>query len=226
MRLVLRLRVAVFAAVIALCGSVVFASDPWDAAPFASDPKELIAAAEKVPSDAGFVVLLDEAHYSFEADGKSHTTQRHMFRVIDDSAVEALGTIEVPWAPWYNDRPTVQARVVSKDGTVHTLDANAITEAPAREDLDIFSDNRVLRAPLPGVAVGSVIEYVIQFNGNNPIADAGASDIFVLGGYAPTQRTRMTIDGPSSLEPRIVNKSDLQAKTEEKNGRRITTFES
>jgi tetratricopeptide (TPR) repeat protein len=222
-----RVRVAVLAVVIVLCGSSVFASDPWDAAPFTSDPKELVAAAEKVASgDAGFVVLLDEANYSFEADGKSHTTQRHMVRILDDSAIEGLGTIEVPWAPWYNDRPTVQARVVSKDGTVHTLDAKAITEAPAREDLDIFSDNRVLRAPLPGVAVGSVIEYVIEFNGNNPIADAGASDIFVLGGYAPTQRTRMTIDGPASLEPRIVNKSELQAKTEEKNGRRVMTFES
>jgi len=226
MHFVPRLRVAVFAAVVSLCGSVLFASDPWDAPPFASDPKELIAAAEKVPSDAGFVVLLDEAHYSFEADGKSHTTQRHMFRVIDDSAVDGLGTIEVPWAPWYNDRPTVQARVVSKDGTVHTLDAKAITEAPAREDLDIFSDNRVLRAPLPGVAVGSVIEYVIDFNGNNPIADAGASDMFLFGGYAPTQRSRMIIEGPVSLEPKLVNKTDLQAKTEEKNGRRIMTFES
>jgi tetratricopeptide (TPR) repeat protein len=226
MNVVLRLRVAVFAAVVTLCGSVVFASDPWDAAPFSSDPKELIAAAEKVPSDVGFVILLDEAHYSFEADGKSHTTQRHMFRIVDDSAIEGLGTIEVPWAPWYNDRPTVQARVVSKDGTVHTLDAKAITEAPSREDLDIFSDNRVLGAPLPGVAVGSVIEYVIDFNGNNPIGDAGASDMFLFGGYAPTQRSRMIIDGPSSLEPKLVNKTDLQAKTEEKNGRRVMTFES
>jgi tetratricopeptide (TPR) repeat protein len=226
MHFAIRLRVAVFAAVITLCGSVLFASDPWDAAPFSSDPKELIAAAEKVPSEAGFVVLLDEAHYSFEADGKSHTTQRHMFRIVDDSAVDGLGTIEVPWAPWYNDRPTVQARVVSKDGTVHTLDAKAIMEAPSREDLDIFSDNRVLRAPLPGVAVGSVIEYVIDFNGNNPIGDAGASDMFLFGGYAPTQRSRMIIEGPASLEPKLVNKTDLQAKTEEKNGRRIMTFES
>jgi tetratricopeptide (TPR) repeat protein len=227
MHFIPRLRFAVFAAVVALSASSIFASDPWDAAAFSSDPKELVAAAEKVSSgDAGFVVLLDEAHYSFEADGKSHTTQRHMYRIVDESAIGGLGTIEVPWAPWYNDRPTVTARVVSKDGTVHTLDAKALMEAPAREDLDIFSDNRVLRAPLPGVAVGSVIEYVIEFNGNNPIGDAGASDIFLFGGYAPTQRTRMIIDGPASLEPRIVNKTDLKPKNEELNGRRVTTFES
>jgi Transglutaminase-like superfamily. len=227
MHLISRLRVIVFAVVLAFFATTIVASDPWDAPAFMSDPKELIAAAEKVSAgDAGFVVLLDEGGYSFEANGKSHTTQRHIYRIVDESAIDQLGTIEVPWAPWYNDRPTVAARIVSKDGTVHTLDSKAITEAPAREDLDIFSDNRVLRAPLPGIAVGSVVEYVIEFNGNNPISDAGASDIFIFGGYAPTERTRVTIDSPVAIEPRIVNKTDLQAKTEEKNGRRVITFET
>src|SRR5712691_8683624 len=101
MHLISRLRFAAFAAVVLLCVSPLLASDPWDAPAFSSDPKELVAAAERVSSgDAGFVVLLDEANYTFEADGKSHTTQRHIYRVVDDSAVEGLGTIEVPWAPW------------------------------------------------------------------------------------------------------------------------------
>src|SRR5205823_13127440 len=96
----------------------------------------------------------------------------------------------------------------------------------ARQHLYLFSSTRVLRAPLPGVTVGSVIEYVIDFNGNSPIADADASDMFLFGGYAPTQRSRIIIEGPSSLEPKLVNKTDLQAKIDEKNGRRIMTFES
>ncbi|HEX9458378.1 MAG TPA: hypothetical protein VGA84_04495 [Thermoanaerobaculia bacterium] len=111
MHFVPRFRLAVFTAVLTLCVSPLFASDPWDSAAFSSDPKELVAAAEKVSSgDAGFVVLLDEANYTFEADGKSHTTQRHIYRVVDDSAVEGLGTIEVPWAPWYNDQPARRQR--------------------------------------------------------------------------------------------------------------------
>ncbi len=227
MHLAHRLRVLALTAVSAFVATSIFAADPWDAPAFSSDPKELVAAAEKVSSGGvGFVVLLDEASYSFEANGKAHTTQRHIYRIVDELAIDELGTLEVPWAPWYYDRPTVAARIVSKDGTVHTLDSKAIMESPAREDLDIFSDNRVLRAPLPGVAVGSVIEYVIEFNGNNPIQEAGASDIVVFGGYAPTQRTRVTIDGPTSIQPRIVNKTDVQAKIEEKDGRRIMTFET
>ena len=114
MHFALRLRVFALAAVSAFVATSIFASDPWDAPAFASDPKELVAAAEKVSSGGvGFVVLLDEASYSFEANGKAHTTQRHIYRIVDESAIEELGTLEVPWAPWYNDRPTVAARIVS-----------------------------------------------------------------------------------------------------------------
>ena len=50
--------------------------------------------------------------------------------------------------------------------------------------------------------------------------------MFLFGGYAPTQRSRMIIEGPATLEPKLVNKTDLQAKTEEKNGRRVMTFDA
>jgi hypothetical protein len=139
-------RLAAMAAGVALFSSSAFAAEPWDVPAFSADPKGLIAAAEKVPAaDASFVVLLREAKYTFQADGKSHTTLRHMMRVVSEAAIDGLGTIEVPWAPWYQDRPVIAARIVARDGAVHTLDPKELTEAPAREDLDIFSDNRVLR---------------------------------------------------------------------------------
>jgi transglutaminase-like putative cysteine protease len=116
----------------------------------------------------------------------------------------------------------VQARVVSKDGTVHTLDAKAITEAPAREDLDIFSDNRVLRAPLPGIAVGSVVEEVITYKDRNPMFDAGTMDRFYFGRGVPVQQARLIIEGPQSLSMHLVNKSGYEAKKDSDK----TTFES
>jgi tetratricopeptide (TPR) repeat protein len=219
------LRVAALLAVLAV---PLFARDPWDAAPFSTDPAALIAAAEKVPAgDASSVLLLDENRYSFEADGRMRMVTRRMIRVVDESAVDDEGTLVIGWAPWYYARPTIAARVVTKDGTVHMLDQTAVTEAPALDDLDIFSDNRLLRAPLPAVAEGSVIEYVITHDGKNPMAGEGFTQMFSLGGpWMPTQRARMVIEAPSSLEVRIVNKSGLQPKSEEKDGRRTTTFES
>ena len=204
------------------------AGEPWDGPPFASEPKELIAAAEKVaPGEKGVVLLLDEAVHSFEADGSTRTVWRLMYRVVTEAAVAPNAQVEADWAPWYDEKPVITARVVTASGTVHTLDANAVTESPARDSsLDIFSDNRILRAPLPAVEVGAVVEYVITVNGRSPIAGAGTSSVFTMARGVPVQRTRLILDAPLSLQPRIENRSKLQPAVEEKDGRRRTTFVS
>lgn len=204
----------------------VFAGEPWDAPPFASDPKALFDAAAKVPrGDVGVVVLLAEAAYSFETDGRSRTVERLVYRVDEQAAVANNSQISALWAPWHNDKPVLAARVITKDGTVHTLDANAVTEAPARESsLDIFSDNRIVRAPLPAVAVGSVVEYTITTDGRSPIEGAGLSGVFTFGGWVPVERTRLILDGPASIQPRILNHSGVEPQVEENDGRRRTIF--
>ena len=197
---------------------------PWDGAPMSADPKALLAAAEKVSAgESDAVVLLEESHYVFDAQGRATNTERLVYRVVADSAIDEWSTVNAGWAPWYQERPEIAARVISKDGTVHMLDAKAITESPAGdESLEIFSDNRVLRAPLPGIAVGSVVEQVITYKDRNPMFDAGMTDRFSFGRGVPVQQARLIIDAPQSLSMHIVNKSTSVAK---KDGDR-TVFES
>ena len=204
-----------------------FGQEPWDGPPFSSDPKALIAAAEKVSAgESGVVILLDEARYSFEEDGRARTTWRLVFRIVTDSAVEENDQMTANWAPWYHSKPVLAARVVTKDGTAHTLDANAITEAPAREaSLDIFSDNRVVRAPLPALQAGAVVEQLITVDGHSPMAGAGTSSLFARGRWIPVHKARLVLEGPASLEPRVVNKTDIKPVVEVQDGRRRMTFE-
>jgi len=211
-----------------LCAFPLFAAEPWDAPAFSSEPKALIAAAEKLdPGDKGVVLLLDEGVFSFEADGSTRTTLRLMYRVVTEASVVPNAQVEANWAPWYDQKPVIAARVVTKSGTVHMLDATAVTEAPARDaSLDIFSDNRILRAPLPAVEVGAVVEYMITIDGRSPIPGAGTASVFAMARRVPVQRTRLVLDAPLTLDPRIVNRSKLEAVVEEKEGRRRTTFVS
>ncbi len=59
------------------------------------------------------------------------------------------------WEPWHEARPVIRARVIAPDFTVHTLDPNTITEAPARGgDYKTYSDGKRLRAPLAGHRAG------------------------------------------------------------------------
>jgi len=197
---------------------------PWDGTPLTADPKAMLAAAEKVPSgEADAVMLLEEMHYVFDAQGRSTGTERIIYRVVADSAIDEWSTVMAGWAPWYQERPEIVARVIAKDGTVHMLDPKAVTESPAGdESMEIFSDNRLLRAPLPGIAVGSVVEEVITYKDRNPMFDAGMTDRFYFGRGVPVQQARLIIDAPPSLPMHVVNKSGFEPKKE---GERVT-FES
>jgi tetratricopeptide (TPR) repeat protein len=204
-----------------------FAAEPWDGAPLSADPKTLLAAAEAIPAgEAGVVVLLDETTHTFDEHGGSVSTQHVVYRIANDSAIDGWGQINAPWAPWYQERPQIQARVVSKDGSAHDLDNSALIEAAAPEEsLDIFSDNRIVRAPLPGVAVGSVIEELITYKSKESLYDAASSDVFFFGGYQPVHRARLVIDAPASLALQFVNQSSIQPVKEEKDGRQHIVFE-
>lgn len=223
--------------VLAVCCSLIIfalpvraAEQPWDAAPFSAEPKAMLAAAEAVPAgDAEVVVLLDEMQYIFGPDGRSTSHWRLVFRVLDDSAVENWATVETEWAPWYHDRPDIAARVIGKDGSVHTLDAKAITESAARDESpDIFTDNRLLRAPLPGMATGAVIEQVITYRDHNPLFETGTAGRMKFGRFAPVETTRLVIDAPAELPIRYVNKSSprIEPLKTESDGRQRVVFAS
>jgi tetratricopeptide (TPR) repeat protein len=197
-----------------------------DGAPFSADPRLLLAAAEKIDAkDQQVVYLLDEATFSFEAGGRSRSVWHEIKRVATKDGVNDSGTAMAYWAPWYDEKPVITARVITKDGTVQMLDAKAIVESTAEMEQDIFSDERVLRAPLPGVAAGSVIETVITIEGRGAIASGGRFGIFNFGGSEAVEHSRLTLDSAPGIVPRLVNKANIEPRRVEQNGRTLLVFE-
>lgn len=225
----MKTRLVALAAVtlLVVTSSVSAQQKPWDAPAFSADPKALVAAAQGVEAgDFALVRLLDESQYVIDADGATHSITRTMEYVVAEAGVENVSEVRAHWQPWHSDRPTLDARVITKDGSVHRLDPSAIVEAPAGDEGDIFSDGRVLRAPLPAVAAGSVIETVITQRTRSPIGGAGTAVHYVFGDYLPTERTRIVLDAPLTFTPRVVNKSGVEPKIEEKDGRRRAVYEA
>jgi tetratricopeptide (TPR) repeat protein len=177
-------------------------SDPWRAAPFSLSPAALLAAAEAETSseEAPALVLLSEATISFDAAG-SQTTRVHVIvRLLQASAVEDWSGIAVDWSPWHQARPAIRVRVVTRDGAEHPLDPKTVAEEGASEgSADLYGDRRRLRAPLPAVAVGSVLEEEIIERESSPLLDAGEVGAFEFGGGEPVQHTRLVITAPASL---------------------------
>jgi transglutaminase-like putative cysteine protease len=218
--------------VMAVVSSVarVGADDPWDRAAFTSDAASLLRAAQALPpaEDSPVRVLLAETEVRFEADGRSEQRDRLVYRVESDDAREDWDTVDVVWAPWHQARPRVQARVITSDGRELALDPATIVEAGLGEvDEQVFSDRRQLTAPLPGLAVGAVVEQQTIVRDESPMFAAGTVTRHYLSTSVSTLRSRLVLDAPATLPLRFAVQlmPGLEPKREEAGGRVRLTFE-
>ena len=63
------------------------------------------------------------------------------------------------WAPWQEERPRIQARVIRPDRETHEVDAATIGESPVPASApNVLTDLRVLRVPFPAMQVGAIVE--------------------------------------------------------------------
>ena len=118
--------------------------------------------------------------------------------------------------------PEIRARVVTPDNQVHPLDPKTISDAPARdEDDNTYGDSRTLRAPLPAIAAGSVVEEQEITKENAPFFGAGVVLRSYFGRNVPVQFSKLIIDLPASLPFRYATQLLPQVKPlkTEANGR-------
>ena len=110
------------------------AAVPWETNFFGSGGKELLADANAVatPEKGDVLVLLDEATYSFDAEGRCSSRYRLVYRILNQAGIEDWASIEAGWAPWYQERPRLRARVITPDGAEHLLLPQSIADSPLK----------------------------------------------------------------------------------------------
>lgn len=170
--------------------------------PLALEATELLRAARDLrPAEpAALYVLLDESHYRLDADGRIELRQRRIFRVETIDGVAAAGELSQQWNPWFEARPKIRARVVTPDGKETRIDDSTLIEGSAVDAQQaVFTNQRRLRGPLPGLMVGAIVEYEIVTTQTRPFFAAGTVYRVHLAGWAPRLTTRITIDAPATL---------------------------
>ena len=206
------------------------AAEPWEGEPFSATPAALAAAAAKVPGEEGddAVVLLADASYHLDETGRESYTQRVVYRVLTTAAQESWSTFEESWEPWHQERPVVRARVITADGVEHPLDPVTLTESSQTpDDPDMFEDGKVLRAPLPAIRPGAVVEQMVTVRDNSPFFAGGVVrqhgfDLGVL-----VRHSRLALDAPEGIPLRWVSRGvpGMTPREAVENGRRRLTFE-
>lgn len=206
------------------------AADPWDVPAFTADPAAVLAAAAELPApdDAAVEVLLSTSEESFDEEGLAVSRRRLVYRLLDPSALDGgWSTVEVRWAPWYQERPEVRARVIAAGGTVRELDPSALTEAALPgSDPSMFEDTRQLRAPLPGLAVGAVVETETVVRRQRPFFAAGQNHRLLLSEWAPVRHARAVLDFPEGFAITYGTDQLGEPARRVEDGREILTWET
>jgi tetratricopeptide (TPR) repeat protein/transglutaminase-like putative cysteine protease len=197
---------------------------------FSPDAAALYQRVSQVSPPAGADVLFldDEETVVFDAAGRAVHSRYFLYKILTQKGAEGWGDISSYWEPWHEEHPTLRARVITSDGAVHALDGNTVTDSPAKESADhTFSDRRVMRAPLPAVAPGSLVEEEQVSTDRAPLFAAGTVERFYVGSSVAVQHTRLILDAPSALPLRydIHLLPDLKPQRNEAEGRVRITFD-
>ena len=177
------------------------ATDVWDSPAFSSTPAELREAADavKATKDYNATVLLNDYHIGFDSAGRVTEVRHRIYRVETQEGVEGWSEVSAPWSPWHQVKPEIRARIISADGTVHTLDEKTLQDLPVHEDSpDLYSDQRKYGGPLPAIAPGAIIEEEIVYRDTAPYFAAGTSSVRNLAWYVPVNNTRVVLSYPES----------------------------
>jgi tetratricopeptide (TPR) repeat protein len=203
---------------------------PWERAPFEADPKDILAAARaiKVEEGSAVVLLFSESKWTFQADGRAEQRTRSVYRVLTEEGTQDNSAVRAGWSPWYQERPTLRARVISADGVAHPLNLETLAErAVAAGSPDVYTDRRTLSGPLPAMAPGVVVEIETTTRQTKPFFDRGVVHYHHFGVAPPSQRERLIVDAPDTLPLKHVVRllPDMKPRTDKVGGRILLTFE-
>jgi transglutaminase-like putative cysteine protease/tetratricopeptide (TPR) repeat protein len=187
-----------------------------------------LASSARQASTGEVPVRILELHAEFKFDEKGNWEQRstQKYRILTREGVESWGSTGATWSPWYMARPEIHAQVQDPGGALRELDPNVIAEASASPDLpDSYGDGRTLRAPLPGVQVGSIVTESMVRKTTRPFFVGGASFQVNFQTAIPRDKVELVIDLPEKT-PFQYDVRDLKVVHSEtvKGGRRRVVF--
>ncbi len=172
-------------------------------APFEVPPDKLVAAAkahlasmtDDIPPR---LLLLDETHWRLEPDGRLVQSVHQIVYVHDEKAVSGMSSVGVSWSPWLEEVPTLKVRVVGPDGTERWLQEDEVAVGSPTQGRDgLFTTDKTVEAPLPGVRTGVVIEQSFDRHPTRPLTDTATTFSWLPTRSEPVLLSRLVLDAPA-----------------------------
>ncbi|WP_162275872.1 DUF3857 domain-containing transglutaminase family protein [Roseimaritima ulvae] len=149
--------------------------------------------------DASNNQILSSTHYEFLSDGDLQTTRWHIIRPQGREELADNSQLNAEWSPWHEDRPQLEARVITPAGEVIELDAAQIVERAAEASVPgVFVDRKALTALLSGVQPGAIIE-TKTVSLSKPLLDRSIGFRHPMTTMLPARVTRVVVSGGAGV---------------------------
>jgi transglutaminase-like putative cysteine protease len=171
-----------------------------------SDTIYRLAVAPSGNPDAAAVLLLDDGVVRYELDGTGVQTYRQVTQILSPDAVEDYAEHEFSYSPGHQRLTVNWIRVVRPDGTL-------ISEAPTQvQDADIpaslgdpvYSDTKVRRYSLRGVAPGTIVDWSYTVEEAKPFLAGDFLLNWRIQSGRLTRRSRYILDLPAAMRPHLI----------------------
>ncbi len=177
--------------------------------------------------DESAVFLLDDGVIVVEADGRERRTFRQVVQVLKQSAVEGMAEHRFGWSPDNEEFTLNWIRVVQPDGTVISAGPAQQQESdvPAAMGSPVYSNRKVLRVSLSGVAVGTIVDYSTTTVKTKPWVPGDFYQWWGVSTGLSVKRSRLIVDAPEAEQLRIEERNlNFPRRTERGNGRQVLTW--
>ncbi|HKO16831.1 MAG TPA: DUF3857 and transglutaminase domain-containing protein [Gemmatimonadaceae bacterium] len=151
------------------------------------------------------VYLLDDGVVRLEADGRGSTTYRQVVQILKPDAVDHYREFSFSYAPRHERFTVNWIRVLRPDGSVisaaptHEQDS----DVPAEMGDPVYSDRKVKRLSLTGVAPGTLVDYSYTREELKPFLPGDFFQTWSVNTGLPVRRSRYLVDVPRSLPLRV-----------------------
>jgi len=224
--------------IVPLLASVLFAAAcnaevpvwPVDGPAFSAPVDEIQKAAAEVTREQFMeaTILFERDAYTLDAEGRVTLHHSMIYRIETQEGVNGWSESSEHWNPWYQKQPEIHARVIQADGKVSQLDQKTITDGPAKEsDEDTYTDERIRKAPLPGLALGAIVEEETVLEDKSPFFSGGGVYRRYFSRSAPVVRTELLVEAPVGLKLRYDARllPQLSVTKEERAGTQLLKFD-
>src|SRR6476659_8704356 len=155
------------------------------------------------------VRLLDDGVIRYEADGTGTETYREVSQILTPDAVEDYAEHEFSYSPGHQRLTVNWIRVVRPDGTVVSDAPTQVQDSdiPATLSDPVYSDTKVRRYSLSGVAPGTIVDWSYTVEERKPFLPGDFSASWSVHTGRVTRRSRYLVDLPAAMQPHLTERN-------------------